>query len=818
VLREGFGRRRETRLRIKLVGREERVLEGLRRWLRRAEEGLVRCSVGGGNDVIGGRGEGKEEGILKEMIQDAKILIDSLDNPLPIPHQADEASRSLPLTTPVSGSLARFITIQSAIDDLVDDIQREEARRIEVERFIVRQEVEGFGAVTGDGLKEVDEPSKEHSGASLVNHTPQTGRRAPTSIPQPELPHIPIETNQSEVPPPTQPVPPTPTVKITPSSPAQLDPEPHDETVAVLPLEPMSSSVSHGVNVVQDSSSPVPNEVDEIPTVRVNMAEVEEEEVQVHVDQVADADLVQEVKEDASTSVFHDTGIGASALAPNTPGNSSVDSSSPPQEPGCVEDEKDRVDRAAAAPVDLGVQDTRNEDGNDIVTVGSGANITAPISEIPKPPMPSLAQRPSLSLSPPPFSSSSTLLPVPIPTLNEPSPTQAPHPLLHELTKARNRYSEIQRSFHACHIALESLKSSLPPTTSSSTPRYPSSSSSTSTSTSTSSTLILPIDVLSAIVQRLDDYTEDVRVELEIRISDEEVLGRGYEALLLLLPGALPSPVPSPSDGFNPETGGGGGEISGGETLAEVEAQIQAFINGTDPTIERALKSFTKKLEDVEHDIMVVKRVLHDPSPSPSPASPAQNTNPSTNTTGGGGGSWTSWIRTPTISRPTTPTTPSTTDPTPTFGNIMTNRNKSSILRRTTSSTFGLSLAVHPGTDVVKSLGMRIPMPDFAFALTMNSSSSSSFLRDEDHLGFGLGFGFGGVGIGTSRSRTISSSMYLLGMGMSAAAAGRGGGGGRRSPVGVGEPVQRPVGGLGSGVVGAGAPGSAAREGEEDVD
>jgi hypothetical protein len=42
---------------------------------------------------------------------------------------------------------------------------------------------------------------------------------------------------------------------------------------------------------------------------------------------------------------------------------------------------------------------------------------------------------------------------------------------------------------------------------------------------------IISTDVLHAVVSRLDDYTEHVLVEVEIRISDEEVLAKGYEVL-----------------------------------------------------------------------------------------------------------------------------------------------------------------------------------------------------------------------------------------------------------------------------------------------
>jgi hypothetical protein len=42
------------------------------------------------------------------------------------------------------------------------------------------------------------------------------------------------------------------------------------------------------------------------------------------------------------------------------------------------------------------------------------------------------------------------------------------------------------------------------------------------------------------ILARLDDFSEDARVELEIRLADEERIARGY-ATLLAVPGAITS-------------------------------------------------------------------------------------------------------------------------------------------------------------------------------------------------------------------------------------------------------------------------------------
>jgi len=280
------------------------------------------------------------------------------------------------------------------------------------------------------------------------------------------------------------------------------------------------------------------------------------------------------------------------------------------------------------------------------------------------PALPSLV---SSSPSPPP-----NQLPTRLP---EPS---TPHPLLDDLEKVQNRYDNLQRSFHACHVAIEGLKASFPFDSSSALDIHPSNNGGDSPS---SSSTTISNDVLKTIVQRLDDYTEDARVELEIRISDEEVMGRGYEALLML-PGAL---TVLPSSLVPDDEKGGDGIISGVGLAVDAEAQMRAFIDGTDPMVSRAMGSFKKKLEDIEHDVVIVKKALHDPS-TLFPSSPSTRMEPPSSSTcdDSPGTGWGLWIRTP-ISRPSTPIAPV---PASTFGSVMTSRSR--MLRRT-AATFGLS-------------------------------------------------------------------------------------------------------------------------------
>lgn len=114
---------------------------------------------------------------------------------------------------------------------------------------------------------------------------------------------------------------------------------------------------------------------------------------------------------------------------------------------------------------------------------------------------------------------------------------------------------------------------------------------------------------------------EVVRVELELRISDE-VMVRGYETPLML--SGAPSLTISTPHG---EASGGNAHIG---SLADVEAQIMTFIDGTDPTISRAMRSFARKVGGAEHGVMIVKKVIHDPqSILSTPVTTTEHTPPS---------------------------------------------------------------------------------------------------------------------------------------------------------------------------------------------
>jgi hypothetical protein len=289
----------------------------------------------------------------------------------------------------------------------------------------------------------------------------------------------------------------------------------------------------------------------------------------------------------------------------------------------------------------------------------------------------------------------------------------------------------------------------------------------------------------------LDDYTEDVRVELEIRILDEEVLGRGYETLLMCSP---------PS----------------GEEWNEEE--ILAFVNGTDPIIAKALKNFENKLRDLEEDIAVVKKVVYsfhdddddndddddDNNRQEKMISTPESLSTDTLVASPNQGWISSWIS---PSRSTTPIPPLLPPPQQssnlTFGNIMTNRprnissssssssslsNSNSILRRTVSS---LNLSSSPSPALLhhgSSIHSRMTTGDIIKILQLKTSMPELLVNGNEQLGNGKEeeiSTFSSLSSITPITSTTRSSSFVIGMGMIGRGPGAGGGRGGRGMLGV---------------------------------
>jgi hypothetical protein len=126
ILKETYGQRRKVALRIRMINRKEKIQEELERWLWQADEAFARdtedCQV-----------------VHQQMLKDARVLLTStLDRPS--------------ASTPSSGSLARIIAAQHAVEFLSDELQRETARRLELERFVAHSVAHGGATAAASAL------------------------------------------------------------------------------------------------------------------------------------------------------------------------------------------------------------------------------------------------------------------------------------------------------------------------------------------------------------------------------------------------------------------------------------------------------------------------------------------------------------------------------------------------------------------------------------------------------------------------------------------------------------------------------------------
>ena len=382
---------------------------------------------------------------------------------------------------------------------------------------------------------------------------------------------------------------------------------------------------------------------------------------------------------------------------------------------------------------------------------------------LPKPPTPKTRAAPPLllELSPvegaeiasaclvsPPVPSQAQLI---FPTIED-SKTDTPNPkvsLLADLARVRHRYDDLQKAFRDCNLALKELKKNITTSLPSTHPLY---------------------QVIQAAVERLDDFNEDARVELEIRVADEERISAGYETLLSV-PGAI-----SNSDEVNE---------------SEVEVEIKAFIDGSDKGVVKAKERFGKQLEDLQHDIASVKHAMHESpsevtSPTPTPTlSPASTLSPLypahppvsaplTKTTG-----WSSWagglLGSPRTAQPVSAAR--------TFGSVMTSprlRHASFSHLTPNSTSIANGRNTHeeciPNTpNPFASLGLRISMP--SHLLTNHSISSTTIYPETSTVSLkpqSSSYSYlsrsplaGGTGLGGPQKARASSAsaMYMLGLG-----------------------------------------------------
>ncbi|KAG1756878.1 uncharacterized protein EDB91DRAFT_1213758 [Suillus paluster] len=581
VTREAYGRRREISLRLALLAREEALGEALRRWVRRAQEGIHRCTDA---DI-------QMYATFERAVKDAEGLLMTLDAEVAL----DDGSK-------VPGVLGRLILAKDAVMRMSEEVGVEVGRRVAAERRFSL------------GVEPLDEAVHEPS-VSVSEKLDSVSGQAPVDVA--EHPH----TQDAEL-----------TTDANTDIPHTQDAKPSPQTPTPLPSLPVEGHKD-------TEGTPSPNL--DLP-----------------------ADGHRDI-EGTPSPVVRDT----------TPGNSRL---------LLIDDLPVGPSQSPAVSI-LDLTQTPS---------GEVASISLPSAELRTP----LASVDEVAIEPDSgvfFTPAATTLEVKaVSPADEPNNSTVdiiPQPqlpdeissLLSSLNKVNHRYDALQHAFRDCSLALKDLKRMLPPIASTPSPS--------------------PHSLLRTVLERISDYTEDARVELEIRITDESLAIRGFETLLTV-PGALSSD----SDSALEET--------------------RAFVDGTLESVCKARERLEGKLGDVQHDVAVIKRAVHELQ--------LHDNDEKGGDEGLGLGenkTWSGWTA-GLLPRSSTPS-PSQ----PTFGSVMTSpqlRHSPSMITKQLPSLAGLEL--------------RIPMP----------------LTADPHVPVYAGLGMGaapGVGVG-QRQRTISM-MYSLGIG-----------------------------------------------------
>ena len=774
IMKETYGRRREVALRVKLLGREEKMLEGLRRWLMKGEE--VTSDVENEAEIS----QSRVRAAMLGMTQDARILLESLDDGL----VTDTAS--------LSGSLARVVLAQGLVDGLVEELKVETARRMDLEKAILQEQVTSSSppiVLLNDS--DIDQRPLESDEQEPSPNVPFSS----TFLPHLEVTPIPLPESQldearqrtadsTSI---------DPIALGTPNLTTKDDPIPPDSTDdtdnAATEHSPLTFDLHQSDNLTTNQAS---NTVffesvasTESPPVDVQITLSSSIPVR---DAVIDADVTQppHICAEIPNSVFKEAGVDKQSDSVNVRTDVAFQDMDLLVGPSSVPTAVELVPRLELA-IDDSVLPASPHSPLDPYSVIIPAIPSNPVTSLPT--VPSTGQPPVLAEKEEPI-------------------TSTPHPLLAELSKIRHRYNDFQRSFRDCHLALEDLKASLGLSSSTTSLNRQFNRPTGEKPPELMLTPIIPTDVLHAAVSRLDDYTEDVRVEVEIRISDEEVLAKGYE-VLLCVPGALySSSVPessllspflqvnqphhqlhqsqspfssqSYSDHSEDQASNSKDSSSIPPTQSELEIQVQAFILGTDPSVVKTCEGFTKKLADIQHDIAVLKRAIHNPDPEITIADGPELSSQTPTTPESGGRGWASWIRSP--SGP--PFSASAATPSAkyfgglgsssTFGSIMTSPHRFNHSPSLNQSSNSATLVNGNGSswlqgasggrrgggrdDILGRLGLRVPMPIFDSAVhqPLPPLSSSS------------GWGWNGLSPTMPtpmKQRSVSSTMYTLGLG-----------------------------------------------------
>ncbi|KAJ7574001.1 hypothetical protein C8J56DRAFT_839445 [Mycena floridula] len=521
------------------------------------------------------------------------------------------------LTDGVSaGSFARLVSAKGIVDTLVQELNTLTVRKMELERMIWSEsdeetdEVNGMlpeqssavqDAPTSNEIyhdEKVQDLHNSNSSTSTIQSI-SSAKPTPTSLEKPPIPFDEISTND-----PVSLLEEQPLEEAPFHEPIISHPAPSEPRISSLTIPPSSA--------IEDTS--------EIAVSGQPLLPISAETSQDRIEVPASASAPLPTTVDASVSVSDESALPVTA--DTIPAAISFPTS---------EASPTNADAVSDDPAPLGTAEPI-PDAVSFLTSESSPAESEPLERPAEEPIPVISHIPAQIIVPNYDIETPTDTPaiVVFPSDRVPS-ERSPHPLLLELQQVTHRYDHVQRAFRDCHIALQDLKRSI---SSASPPSKP----------------------FSIAVDRLNDFTEDARVELEIRIADEALVARGYETMLSI-PDAMSFASPGPTD------------------TPDLESQIALFTSGRQDNVQRALNSLTRKLEDIEHDIAALKRAFHDPDFSASPAAaPASS----------GSNGWTSWIRSP-------PTSPQRG---PTFGNIVTSPR----------------LSRH-GDDPFEGLGLRVAVP-----------------------------------------------------------------------------------------------------------
>jgi hypothetical protein len=358
---------------------------------------------------------------------------------------------------------------------------------------------------------------------------------------------------------------------------------------------------------------------------------------------------------------------------------------------------------------------------------------------------------------------------IPVGSTSQDRVASVPEPIqirLDSLESVKSRYDTLQRAFRDCHRALDGLKAELrtsmplpSPTdhvrpsrarrlsnwltgSRPSSPTLGTSSNAPHSNNSRNETV-----VLNTAVQRLDDFCEDARVELEILVADEARIANGYEALLSL------SSAATPLD----------------EKLLQ---EIDQFIDGSAASVVKAKSTFERKMGDLEHDISIIKRILHAQviDGAESAVDDEQTEMTSGHPLGGNRGGWTSSLS---LTNPASiPPSKSMPSP-PTFGSVMTTA-RGAIPHSPSLASLRSATPASP-VSPFESMGLRISMPAIGAPMVppaagwiggMGVVGMGQSQGPMSGVGGGFGFGMGLKGHGNVRRPSVTPRAGASGSGL----------------------------------------------------